>query len=234
MDITRVHLSRYNELDIQALDDNQLIFVYRNSVRHALRGLIDRTSRALVERPEVMARDEGALAVEVYSMLATTSARVDDISDALRWIERGRQSGPAHRREAQAPHWDSLEVRLRAVTEEPEQWVPALAAVLDRYRNVPAAGDVVLSMLMSLDLVQAVRDPDQPDEVFLDTRALESLISRYGPRITTAGGELGVSASRPHIWTPGSEAPAAAPSGLWTPDQAAEAPQPEKSKLILP
>jgi hypothetical protein len=76
----------------------------------------------------------------------------------------------------------------------------------------------------------------------LDTRPLQNLLSRYGPRITTASGELGISAANPQIWTPGSDAPAApggGGSGLWTPGQpapapAAQAPAADKPRLIIP
>jgi hypothetical protein len=59
---------------------------------------------------------------------------------------------------------------------------------------------------------------------------LEQYLKRYGPRVTTASGELGVAASQNEIWTP--ESPEA-PSAIWTPGSATS-PSEGKSKLILP
>jgi hypothetical protein len=65
-------------------------------------------------------------------------------------------------------------------------------------------------------------------------------MAAYGPRVTTASGELGVAASSGGIWTPGS---AAGGSGaIWThgsgvPPTAGAAPSPpggDKPKLIIP
>ena len=60
----------------------------------------------------------------------------------------------------------------------------------------------MLLRLVSLGLVQAAVDPKRPDQLLLDTRILEQYLKRYGPRVTTATGELGVAASQGEIWTP--------------------------------
>jgi hypothetical protein len=51
----------------------------------------------------------------------------------------------------------------------------------------------------------------------LDTRVLEHYLSQYGPRVTTASGELGVAASRGEIWTPESAAGGGGGAPIWTP-----------------
>jgi hypothetical protein len=65
---------------------------------------------------------------------------------------------------------------------------------------------------------------------------LQSLLAQYGPRVTTASGELGVAATRNQLWTPGASSAAGGSSGLWTPGSASPAPSggAEKSKLIIP
>ena len=60
----------------------------------------------------------------------------------------------------------------------------------------------MLLRLVSLGLVQAGVDPNRPDQLLLDTQMLEQYLKRYGPRVTTATGELGVAASQAEIWTP--------------------------------
>jgi hypothetical protein len=86
-------------------------------------------------------------------------------------------------------------------------------------------------------LVQVVPDPNNPDQVALDTRTLEYYLNRFGPRVTTAAGELGVAATRGEIWTPASGAGSAGGKGgaIWTPGSSpAPAPAGGKSKLIIP
>ncbi len=85
--------------------------------------------------------------------------------------------------------------------------------------------------------MQVVQDPNHPDQVALDTRTLEYYLNRFGPRVTTAAGELGVAATRGEIWTPASGAASAGGKGaaIWTPGSAAAPPSTGgKSKLIVP
>ena len=117
--------------------------------------------------------------------------------------------------------------------DEPEVWVPVLAVILERYRGNQEATSAVLLRLVSLGLVQAGVDPNRPDQMVLDTQILEQYLKRYGPRVTTATGELGVAASQGEIWTPESTAAAARRSGRRAPPSASRESE-EKSKLILP
>ena len=106
---------------------------------------------------------------------------------------------------------------------EPTQWVPYLAIILDRKRPSQNADQITQTMIMGLidlGLIRVVRNPQQPDQSQLDTRILEVLLQQYGPKIKTASGELGVSASKGGIWTPGQSAAAPAGGGkIWTPGQ---------------
>ena len=83
-----------------------------------------------------------------------------------------------------------------------------------------------------MGLVQAVADPKNPEQTALDTRLLDQLIAQYGPRVTTAAGDLGVSASQGEIWTP--EASRGG-SAIWTPgSEPAPAAGQQRSRLIVP
>jgi len=88
---------------------------------------------------------------------------------------------------------------------------------------------------MDMGLVQMTPSPDRPGDFLVDTRALQALIAEYGPRITTASGQLGVSAAKGALWTPGasSEGPG---GGLWTPGSGSPAAPagPDKPRLIIP
>ena len=109
--------------------------------------------------------------------------------------------------------------------------MPELAAILERYRDNDQASAVVTTRLIDLGLLRLVSPEDRPDEVMIDPRLLQQLLSQYGPRITTSGGYLGVSATKGEIWTPQSAAPG---SGLWTPGSEQQSSRTVEKRIILP
>jgi hypothetical protein len=96
-----------------------------------------------------------------------------------------------------------FDIRLKARSEPPEVWVAEIAAALDRYGEDPNASQVVMMNLVDLGLIRMAAHPERPGEVLLDSRPLQALLAEYGPRVTTPSGRLGVSATKPEIWTPG-------------------------------
>ena len=188
---------------------------------------------AIVDRPNLFDNRQGD-AVSVYSDLASLASSRGEMDRAMSWIARGRQADSPARRGANAPVWDMVEVRLRARSEPPETWVPELAVVLERYAQEPSANQVILMNLVEMGLVRLGPNPDDPQDILLDSRPLQSVLAEYGPRVTTASGRLGVSATKPDLWTPGG--PAAGSGGaLWTPGSAAGGPPAgDKPKLIIP
>ena len=200
--------------------------------------MTERTARALITRRDAWEK-VGVLSIELYSDLAVTAASQGKFDEAFESIRLGRQSDPVARRPANEPHWDMLEIRLKARSERPEDWVPDLAVLLERYQEKGETSTLLISMLIDLGLVKVEPNPDQPDGFLLDTRVLQSVMVRYGPRVTTASGQLGVAANRGGLWTPGSDAGAGG-GGLWTPGSGPPAgtnPPPAgggPSKLILP
>jgi hypothetical protein len=112
--------------------------------------------------------------------------------------------------------------------------VPELAAVLERYGENSEASTLILATLVDLGLIRMAPDPDQRGEVLLDSRPLQAMLARYGPRVTTASGRLGVSATKPEIWTPGAASGGGSP-GIWTPGAGSSTPpQTGGGKLIVP
>jgi hypothetical protein len=103
---------------------------------------------------------------------------------------------------------------------------------LERARNNPEAMNVVLRKLIELGLVRAVPDPYHPEQVALDTRMLEQLVSQYGPKITTPTGEPVAAASRGAIWTPQTSSPAG--GAIWTPGSTPSQPAGQERKLFVP
>lgn len=165
---------------------------------------IEHAALAIIERPGLLARPEIGPMV-VFADLAAVALNRGDKDEALKWIERGRQADPEERG-ANAARWDLIELRHQYRSEPPETWVPKLAVILDRYRDDPESSMTLLTTMVGMGLVQVSPHPDHPDDFLMDSRPLQNLLARYGPRITTPEGNLGISASQGKIWTPGSDA----------------------------
>jgi tetratricopeptide (TPR) repeat protein len=231
VDIPSVHLARLHRIPAERLDDDRLVALYSRARRFVMPGALEQAARALIERPALLERPEVGH-VPVYSDLAMLSVGRPEPDDPASWLRRGRQADPASK-STTALRWDLAEIRHASNSEPPEAWVPQLAVVLDRYRGDKEANPRILSMLVDLGLIQAVPHPEDPNELMFDTRPLQAVLAEYGPRITTATGDLGISAARGGIWTPGSEGGATTPGGIWTPGSGSGEPGGEK-KLILP
>ena len=235
VDVEALHIGRLDRVPAERLDDARLISLYRRARRFLVFPALERTARALAGRPHLL--DDPAHGIDrvaVYSDLASAAERAGDPARALATIVR-RPPGRARRtagpiRPALGHARDPIEAR----SAEPEDWVPRLAVALERYRENPESNEVVLSHLLDMGLIRLVPRPEDPDSVIVDSRPLQAVLSRYGPRITTAAGGLGISASQSGIWTPEAEAAKSGGGGIWTPDSAAARPPGEKSSLILP
>jgi len=147
----------------------------------------------------------------------------------------GRPSRRAQRGR-NAPAWDLLQVQLKARLVSPEEWVPDLAIIMDRYREDQPANQLILSTLVNIGPhpIGPQRDRGGQD----GPRSAPT----PGPpatctarRVSTSTGRLGVSATKGGIWTPGGPSSGGG-SGLWTPGSPAGQPtgEGEKSKLIIP
>lgn len=232
-DVNALHLARLSLVDVERLGDHQLVELYRRVRRSGMSEVLERTARVLADRSAVSER-AGLEPLSIYSDLAVLAAERDDSAAAFGWVRRGRQADPAASRARNAPVWDMLEVRLRMQMEGREVWVPDLAVVMERYRDDSVAYQVILKTLLDLGLISVAPNPDRPDDFLIDSRPLQALLAEYGPRVTTASGGLGVSATRGEVWTPGG------PSGggaIWTPGSPAAPSSPsgeEKPRLIIP
>jgi tetratricopeptide (TPR) repeat protein len=229
--IDLVHLARLHRIPADRLDDDRLIALYLRARTYDLILALERSARALSDRPALL--EKGTIdRFTVFADLATLTFVRKGPAEAFEWVDRGRRTEPSALRPATAPRWDMLEVRLRSQTEAPEAWVPQLAVVLDRYQEDPAANTLILTNLMEMGLVQMVPVPDRPEGVMLDSRRLMTLLTHYGPRVTTAAGDLGIAATKGEIWTPGGPSSSGA-GGIWTPGSASPAGG-DRPKLIVP
>jgi tetratricopeptide (TPR) repeat protein len=246
VDLNLLHVARLNLVPVERLSDARLVEFYGRARSSMQLDATERAALRLVENPSVavVAKIESRV---IYSDLIAVCSSRGQVARALEWLRRGRQADPASARASNAPYWDMLEIRLRSRVDPPESWVAELAVVLQRHGNDKVANEKVVMALIDMGLMRLVARAERPEEVFLDASPLQALMEAYGPRITTASGELGVAASRGQLWTPGSE-PGGSGGALWTPGSgssagssappaAGAAPAPpggERPRLIIP
>ncbi len=233
VNLASLNYARYSYLPVERLDDDPLVMAFLITQSAALVLPLGRAARAIASRPSLIGSGQVST-VTIYTELINAAINHDDPAEGFRLIDEGRRAEPASRRAASAMLWDMLEIGLKTRTEDPESWVPELAIVLDRYRDNQAASQALLMALLEMGLVEMVPNPDKPGEQLLDPRILQSLMAKYGPRVATASGQLGVSATKGGIWTPGAES-GATPGGIWTPGSSPPSSSgAEKPRLIIP
>jgi tetratricopeptide (TPR) repeat protein len=233
VDVGSLHLARLHRVPADRLDDDRLFALWDRARRATLPLAMERATLAVIARPAFLDRKEVGH-VTPFADLANLALSRQDPAEAFRWIERGRRDEPGATRAQNAVRWDMVEVRLRARAEEPESWVPQLAIVLERYRDDRAASSAILSTLVEMGLLQMMPHPDNPEQILLDSRPLQALLVQFGPKVTTATGELGVSASKGGLWTPGSPTGGGG-GGIWTPGgPTGTGAGGDKPKLIIP
>lgn len=236
VEIDQVHLGRLHRIPADRLDDDRLLNLWDRARRYILPMAMENAATTIANRPSLLDR-EGVNRVTVFSDLANLALSRHETAEAFDWLARGRRGEPGPLHSQNAARWDMAEVRLRSRSEAPSLWVPHLAVVLERYRDDQAASMTILSNLVDMGLIKMEPHPDKPEEIILDSRSLQAVLSRFGPKITTAAGELGISATRGGIWTPGASTPGGGSSGgIWTPGGAPPSPADggEKPKLIIP
>ena len=230
VDVDTLHLSRLHLVPVEGLADEALITLFDRAHRYVLPLAMERSAKALVERPAIF--DAGLMdRVVPYADLANLAlSRRAPTAEVFGWVTRGRQ---ADKEPANAVRWDFLDLRLRARSETPESWVPQLAVILERYAEDRSVSSTVMSNLMDMGLVRTAPNPDESGQMLLDTRPLQAVLGQYGPKITTASGRLGVSATQGGVWTPGGSTGGGGGT-IWTPGGSTSQPGGDKPKLIIP
>jgi hypothetical protein len=203
--IDDLHLGRLALLDPKRLDDDRLLRLFERSREWGLVETVQTAARELTTRRGLVER-EGFPAYGVYGELALGEAAKGRRDPAMEWARKGRAADRQARASVGAASWDMLELQIRLGTEEPETWVPELVVLLDRYERDAPATRVILAQLVQFGIVRLAPPEYEGEGVALDTTILQQLIARYGPRVQTAAGEVGVSAVRSGIWTPGGPA----------------------------
>jgi hypothetical protein len=213
VEIDSVPVCRLAMVPLRRLDDDRLLSFYRRAHEWGLIDLLLDAAHEIVSRPGIKLNGR-VEAIALYGDLASEAAGKEDRTGALEWLARGRAADGATRDVVKSVSWDMLELQIKASIDRPEDWVPELLVLLERYRASEEASSVLTTRLMAMGLLNIVSAPDRRGEIMLDSRPLQQLLSLYGPKVTTAGDYLGVSATRGEIWTPESVSKG---SSIWTP-----------------
>ena len=232
VDINAILPSQLHLCVAESLSDENLAALYDQGRRFQLDSVVANAARAIVQRPDGPDRLNIGY-YPIYVDLANMAAQHGSRDEAIDWVRRGFEADPQGRA-TNAVRWELLDIRIRGQFDPPEVWVPQLAVILDRYKDNQDAAQHVLSGLVEMGLVRMSPHPENPDQVLIDSRLLQAVLAEYGPRITTASGQLGVSASKGGIWTPGSDAGTSSGGGLWTPGGGTAGAPADKPKLIIP
>jgi hypothetical protein len=217
----------------ERLDDGRLVALYQRAREWRIGDAMIRAAHLIAERGCVRV-GAGIEPTTLYVDLALDAARRRDRERARQWLERGRDADSSPERGERSLMWELTELQLQTMLDGPEVWVATLAGLLERHRSDQESTSQILIALINLGLVQLAPDPYHPDQMVLDTRILQSLLSQYGPRITTASGELASATARSEIWTPDS-AKTRESAGIWTPGSPSTASaSSEKAKIIYP
>ncbi len=200
--------------------------LFLHSARSGHITLALRTARLLADRPEVFTEGHAA-PYPVFGLLAQEALREAKPQEALAWVERGRQSGSGQTSESVPERWDMLELRIRAQSESPTQWVPYLQSLIMRSgsgesRTETTVAPLLTQTLIQLGLIQVTTAPEDPQRRLLDTRPLQALLSRFGTPESGGDGLIDVQAGggtdpASSIWTPGRAAAAQSGGAIWTP-----------------
>jgi tetratricopeptide (TPR) repeat protein len=230
VEIDRLAVGRLTMVPYARLDDDRLVALYHRAHEYGVTGLLPKLALEIVRREGLLASGK-VEALLVYGDLAWSEVQKRDRDAALTWLRQGRAAQGAGRDGEAACQWDMMELEIRTQFDKLEDWVPELAVVLDRYRENERARLVLTTRLLEMGLLQLASPADRPGEILLDSRPLQQLLSLYGPKVTTASGYLGVSATKGEIWTPGSQSKG---STIWTPGSDVESSGGEqKSRIIL-
>ncbi len=233
VDIGALHLARLSYVPVEKLSDEKLVQYFFLARRYVLAIAMERASRELTTRPQVL-EQTGVDRILPFADLAHLElARGGSREKVFAWLEQGRSGDKSP---VNTVRWDFLELRLRVRFEKPEEWVPQLAILLERYGENRETTTVAMTNLLEMGLMELVPNPEDPSQMQIDTRRLQLVLSKFGPKITTASGRLGVSATQGGLWTPGGESSSGGGGGgIWTPGSAkASGAGSDKPKLIIP
>lgn len=232
--VTDIHVTRLKYLDLTQLSLPELENVARTAMNHALSDVHESAAREIITRTPQSDQEKVyvKMGYNELSMLLATNTKFDE---AMALLKKGQDADPDGQTKQGRVDWELATLRVAVLGLPPEEWVPVLAALLEQYGNDQESGFKIFQTLLRIGLVRRVPDPENPGKSTLDASLLDYMLEKFAPRHRTIKADLGVSAGKPQIWTPGSDQKQGG-SSVWTPGRgnSDKGQSGSGSKLIIP
>ncbi|MFM1802965.1 MAG: hypothetical protein RJA81_2317 [Planctomycetota bacterium] len=234
--VSEIHVSRLKYVDLTKRNLEELEKFCRIAANYRLTDLSEKGLTEIISR-QGETDSELSTVKQAYIELAFMTASKEGLQAGLDLLKKGQSIDPQGQSESGILEWQLFALRMRSALDSPESWVADLAIMLDQNKSHQENMSQIFRMLVSIGLIRPVQDPNRPGGIALDSSLLDFLLDKFGPKIATPSGGLGVSAGKPQIWTPGSEAGRSG-SKIWQPGQGESSGGKDKpdsgSKLIIP
>jgi hypothetical protein len=189
-ELPTVRLARLNP---ESLSDQDLLLAYYRSVAFAIRPVLRKTAKAVVERPSLANSNER---LHAYATLVRNE---ENVGRALEYVDEGRKAGTA--KNESCATWDLMELSLRFAAHDGPRSMQLIQHLHDRHMEEPGVGEALTRMLVEVGLLRPDGTP------------------AFGPEASAAMAPEAPAAEPGGIWTPDAGQPSSGGGGkLWTPD----------------
>jgi hypothetical protein len=180
-------------LNPESLSDQDLLLAYYRSVAFAIRPVLRKTAKAVVERPSLANSNER---LHAYATLVRNE---ENVGRALEYVDEGRKAGTA--KNESCATWDLMELSLRFAAHDGPRSMQLIQHLHDRHMEEPGVGEALTRMLVEVGLLRPDGTP------------------AFGPEASAAMAPEAPAAEPGGIWTPDAGQPSSGGGGkLWTPD----------------
>jgi tetratricopeptide (TPR) repeat protein len=227
LDIGQIPLPRLRYVQIETLTLVQLRELFTKASHFNLALASERSAAALVKH---VAEHEQFDYVSAFQELVDLAKRRGDRAEAERWLNDARQFDSEIGLKTGRASWEIAEWELSLMFDAIAEWAPRLARLMTRTETDPQASQQLTLILVRAGILRLMQHPSDPKRVTMDTRLLETILSRYSGAQSSMLDLSPVSTQPGKIWTPADEI-ATAQSSIMLPGQEPTKP---RSKLVIP
>jgi hypothetical protein len=192
--VVELPVVRLGRLNPETLSDQDLLMAYYRSTAFAIRPVLRKFAKAILDRPSLAESEER---LHAYATLARNE---EDLSRALDYVDQGRRAAEA-KKESSAT-WDLMELSLRFAAQDGKESMRLIQHLHDKHIEEPGVGETLTRMLVEVGLLR----PDGTPALGPDGPA--SAMAAEAPASESSG-----------LWTPDSAESSGGGGGkLWTPE----------------
>jgi hypothetical protein len=191
--VAELPVVRLGRLNPETLSDQDLLLAYYRSTAFAIRPVLRKFAKAILDRPSLADSEER---LHAYATLARNE---EDLSRALDYVDQGRRAAEA-KKESSAT-WDLMELSLRFAAQDGKESMRLIQHLHDKHIEEPGVGETLTRMLVEVGLLR----PDGTPALGPDGPA--SAMAAEAPASESSG-----------LWTPDSTESSGGGGKLWTPE----------------